>query len=101
MPALLSENGFIDNSHDAELMKQSSWQQKVAQGRANGLAKAFNLKRKSFDPDTIPNTLYKVIAGAFKLKDNANERVDYLRLKGIESKRTAGKPVFSFDLSTV
>ncbi|WP_084028994.1 N-acetylmuramoyl-L-alanine amidase family protein [Bacillus sp. J33] len=43
MPALLSENGFIDNAQDAELMKQSSWRQKVAQGHANGIAKAFNL----------------------------------------------------------
>ena len=32
MPALLSENGFIDNSQDAALMKQASWRQNVAEG---------------------------------------------------------------------
>ena len=47
MPAILTENGFIDNSHDASLMKETSWRQKVAQGHVNGLAEAFNLKRKS------------------------------------------------------
>ncbi|NWQ42319.1 N-acetylmuramoyl-L-alanine amidase [Bacillus sp. EB106-08-02-XG196] len=83
MPALLSENGFIDNAQDAALMKQSSWRQQVAQGHANGVAKAFNLKSKPTNPDT--GTIYKVIAGSFKSKDNADERVAFLRTKGIES----------------
>ena len=39
-----SENGFIDNAQDAALMKKSSWRQKVAQGHARGVAKAFNLQ---------------------------------------------------------
>jgi N-acetylmuramoyl-L-alanine amidase len=81
MPALLTENGFIDNEQDAALMKQSSWRQKVAQGHVNGLARAFNLKRKPDDSETI----YKVIAGSFKAKENAEERESYLRSKGIES----------------
>jgi N-acetylmuramoyl-L-alanine amidase len=81
MPSLLTENGFIDNGHDAALMKQSSWRQKVAQGHVKGLARAFNLKRKSEEPKTI----YKVIAGSFKTKENAEERESYLRSKGIES----------------
>ncbi|MGM0878342.1 MAG: N-acetylmuramoyl-L-alanine amidase [Bacillota bacterium] len=82
MPALLTENGFIDNSHDAALMKDSSWRQRVAQGHVNGLAKAFNLQRKTSDDS---GTVYKVIAGSFKSKENADERVSYLRSKGIES----------------
>ncbi len=83
MPALLSENGFISNDHDAALMKQTSWIQKVAQGHANGIAKAFGLKRKPDKPD--PGALFKVIAGSFKSKENADERVDQLKSKGIES----------------
>lgn len=92
MPALLSENGFISNDHDAALMKQSSWIQKVAQGHVNGLAKAFGLKRKATvppKPATPPKpdsgSLFKVIAGSFKSKENADERVDLLKSKGIES----------------
>ncbi|MEH7504337.1 N-acetylmuramoyl-L-alanine amidase [Neobacillus drentensis] len=83
MPALLSENGFISNDHDVALMKQNSWIQKVAQGHANGIAKAFGLKRKPDKPDS--GSLFKVIAGSFKSKENADERVDQLKSKGIES----------------
>ncbi|WHY66438.1 N-acetylmuramoyl-L-alanine amidase [Neobacillus sp. SuZ13] len=84
MPALLTENGFISNDHDAALMKQSSWIQKVAQGHVNGIAKAFGLIRKPVDPPD-DGTLFKVIAGSFKSKENADERVDQLKSKGIES----------------
>ncbi|WJE49345.1 N-acetylmuramoyl-L-alanine amidase [Peribacillus frigoritolerans] len=46
MPAILTENGFIDNGQDSALMKDSSWIQKVAQRHVNGLIKTFNLKCK-------------------------------------------------------
>ncbi|MEH7156080.1 N-acetylmuramoyl-L-alanine amidase [Neobacillus drentensis] len=89
MPAILTENGFISNDHDASLMKQSSWIQKVAQGHVNGLAKAFGLKRKPNEPPKPDKpdsgSLFKVIAGSFKSKENADERVEQLQKKGIES----------------
>lgn len=82
MSALLTENGFIDNSHDAALMKDNSWLQKVAEGHVNGLAQAFKLKRKStIDTEKI----YKVIAGSFKSSENAEGRVLYLKSNGIEA----------------
>ncbi|MDQ1143231.1 N-acetylmuramoyl-L-alanine amidase [Bacillus sp. SORGH_AS 510] len=84
MPAMLSENGFIDQSHDAALMKQVSWRQKAAQGHANGLAKAFNLKPKT-QPSDPSGIMYKVIAGSFKQQENADSRVVFLQLKGIEA----------------
>ncbi|WP_029267622.1 N-acetylmuramoyl-L-alanine amidase [Virgibacillus alimentarius] len=80
MPALLTENGFIDNEHDANLMEQASWRRKVAQGHVNGLEKAFGLKRKQDG-----ETLYKVIAGSFQSRKNANKRVALLDSKGIDS----------------
>lgn len=43
MPAMLSENGFIDNVNDAEKLKDPNWRHKVAQGHVNGLVRAFNL----------------------------------------------------------
>jgi N-acetylmuramoyl-L-alanine amidase len=90
MNALLSENGFITNTHDAALMKQASWLENVAQGHVNGLAKAFNLKLKSAPvpskpSNPVPGTLFKVIASSFKLKKNADERIAFLHGKGIES----------------
>lgn len=47
MPALLTENGFIDHASDAQKLRDPNWWQAVAQGHVNGLARAFNLKRKS------------------------------------------------------
>ncbi|MFD2211625.1 N-acetylmuramoyl-L-alanine amidase [Virgibacillus halophilus] len=47
MPAVLTEDGFIDNKADSDKMKDQSWINKVARGHVNGLAKAFNLKKKS------------------------------------------------------
>jgi N-acetylmuramoyl-L-alanine amidase len=46
MPALLTENGFIDNVNDAAKLKDSNWRQAVAQGHVNGLVRAFNLQKK-------------------------------------------------------
>lgn len=47
MPALLTENGFIDNASDAAKMKSSAWLDKVARGHVNGLALAFNLQKNT------------------------------------------------------
>lgn len=81
MPALLTENGFIDNEEYAALIQQASWREKVAQGHVNGLVKAFNLQPKLEDTEVI----YKVIAGSFKSRENAEKRVAYLESKGIEA----------------
>ncbi|MFD2043603.1 N-acetylmuramoyl-L-alanine amidase [Ornithinibacillus salinisoli] len=86
MPAFLSENGFIDNSQDAALLRDSSWRQRVAQGHVNGLARAFNLKRKQ---DGGSDAIYRVIAGSFQSRANAEQRAQFLRSKGIESALTA------------
>lgn len=43
MPAILTENGFIDNPQDAERLKQSSFLDLIAQGHVNGLVQVFGL----------------------------------------------------------
>ncbi|QKY68764.1 N-acetylmuramoyl-L-alanine amidase [Lentibacillus sp. CBA3610] len=80
MSALLTENGFIDNANDADLMGDPSWRQTVARGHVNGLAKAFNLEEKDNS-----GTLYKVIAGSFQSKENAENREDHLQSNGIDA----------------
>ncbi|AST89977.1 N-acetylmuramoyl-L-alanine amidase family protein [Sutcliffiella cohnii] len=47
MPALLTENGFIDHSSDSTKMKSDSWLTAVARGHVNGVAKCFNLPKKN------------------------------------------------------
>src|SRR5699024_9327510 len=46
MPAVLTENGFIDHPEDAKLMKQASWQDRVALGHVQGLVTIFQLNKK-------------------------------------------------------
>lgn len=54
MPALLTENGFIDTVADANKLKTNSFIQSLARGYANGLEQAFNLKK------TSSSRLYKI-----------------------------------------
>ena len=47
MPAILTENGFIDTKSDADKLKSNSFLNKIADGHAEGIAKHFGLKKKS------------------------------------------------------
>ncbi|MBD8068195.1 N-acetylmuramoyl-L-alanine amidase [Bacillus sp. PS06] len=78
MPALLTENGFIDHAEDAEKLKSTSFLNQIARGHANGIARAFNLKKK-------PTNLYKVQIGAFRNKSNADALASEASSKGFES----------------
>ncbi|SNT57224.1 N-acetylmuramoyl-L-alanine amidase [Bacillus sp. OK838] len=46
MPALLTENGFIDNVNDAAKLKMASFIETLARGHVNGIVKCFNLTKK-------------------------------------------------------
>ncbi|SDM59236.1 N-acetylmuramoyl-L-alanine amidase [Psychrobacillus sp. OK028] len=47
MPAILTENGFIDNATDATKLKSASFIESIARGHVNGIVKCFNLPQKS------------------------------------------------------
>lgn len=47
MPAILTENGFIDGTADAANLRQPSFIESVATGHVNGLVRIFGLKRKN------------------------------------------------------
>ncbi|MED1863768.1 N-acetylmuramoyl-L-alanine amidase [Fictibacillus nanhaiensis] len=47
MPALLTENGFIDNVNDANKLKTASFIESIARGHVNGIVKSFNLPKKA------------------------------------------------------
>ncbi|MFC0471897.1 N-acetylmuramoyl-L-alanine amidase [Halalkalibacter kiskunsagensis] len=86
MPAILTENGFIDNASDATKLKSSSFLDKVAEGHVQGLVKIFGLKKKA-QPSPTPaksNTdkLYRVQVGAFSDKQNAEALAKELEGKG-------------------
>ncbi|WZY36137.1 N-acetylmuramoyl-L-alanine amidase [Bacillus sp. FSL W8-1122] len=46
MPAILTENLFIDNANDAAKLKDPAFLTRAARGHVDGLAQAFGLKRK-------------------------------------------------------
>ncbi|WP_137789144.1 N-acetylmuramoyl-L-alanine amidase [Bacillus sp. E(2018)] len=47
MPALLTENGFIDNVNDANKLKTTSFLENIARGHVTGIVKCFNLPKKA------------------------------------------------------
>lgn len=47
MPAVLTENGFIDNATDAAKLKSDAYLNRIALGHANGIAQALGLRKKS------------------------------------------------------
>jgi len=85
MPAVLTENGFIDNVTDANNLKSDPFLTKIAQGHVDGLVTIFKLKKKSKQkPSTKPNKgkLFKVQVGAFAVKENAERLAADLQSKG-------------------
>ena len=85
MPAILTENGFIDNKNDASKLNQSYFLDKIAQGHVDGIVKAFGLKKKSQPkPATTTGKLYKVQVGAFSVKANAEKLLKDLKKAGFD-----------------
>jgi len=82
MHAILTENGFIDNSKDASKLKQDAFIEKIARGHVNGLVKIYGLKKKNRGSS---NVMYEVIAGTFKNKGNADEQAKKIKKAGFDA----------------
>lgn len=88
MPAMLTENGFIDTKKDSDLLKKESTLQSIAKAHAVGLAKAFHLKEKEskHKPKPSNKVFYRVVAGSFQDKTNAldqKKKLEKLGVKGV------------------
>ena len=80
MPAVLTENLFIDTKKDADKLKDGSFLDRLAKGHAIGLAKAFNLTSKS-SSSSKPST-------SKSNKTSPNKKiglVDWMKSKGMDS----------------
>lgn len=85
MQACLTENLFVSNSADANLLKQDSFLNLIAEGHVNGLEKFFGLERTIPPPENnAPATdeLWQVIAGTYANRDNADDQVKRLIADG-------------------
>ncbi|GGF14363.1 hypothetical protein GCM10010954_11260 [Halobacillus andaensis] len=80
MPALLLEVLFVDNASDLSQLRNPAFIEEVSIAIAQGVAEALNLPAKS-----LPKVLYRVIAGSFNKRDNAEQRVQELARRSIDS----------------
>ncbi|MDR6224710.1 N-acetylmuramoyl-L-alanine amidase [Desmospora profundinema] len=78
MPAVLLENLFIDTTADRNLLRNANFIRDLSQATADGIAQALSLPRRS-------TALYRVIAGSFQNRSNAEERKGFLDRNGIEA----------------
>lgn len=89
MPAILTECGFIDHKTDAAKLKDAAFLKKLGRAHAVGIAKAFGLKKKATpkpSPKTAPSKAkFRVVAGSYAEKKNAEAQVKKLKDKGFEA----------------
>lgn len=79
MPSVLLEILFLDSTEDRALIQYETFKEDVSAAIGEGLAKALALPRK------VTTNLYKVIAGSFKDKKNADARLTFLQEKGVSA----------------
>lgn len=82
MPAILTENLFIDNVSDATKLKSEQFLLQIAHGHAQGIVRAFGLKKKATTQPKDDGKLYRVQVGAFSDRKNAERLVEELKKKG-------------------
>ncbi|MBB5325213.1 N-acetylmuramoyl-L-alanine amidase [Anoxybacillus tepidamans] len=85
MPALLTENLFIDNASDAAKLKSEQFLLQVAHGHVQGIVKAFGLKKKAKQQPkekASDKKLYRVQVGVFNDPKNAERLAEELKKKG-------------------
>ncbi|MBN6889583.1 N-acetylmuramoyl-L-alanine amidase [Cytobacillus horneckiae] len=92
MPAIHTENGFIDRKSDADNLKQTAFINKIARGHVNGLVKVYKLEKKK-ESESKPNTsskTHKIAKGDtfYSLAKKYNTTVSNLRKlnTGVEEK---------------
>jgi len=85
MEAILIETLFIDNRNDLKLLTSDSFMRDYTTALAKGIADALQLPKKNTPPPQPPSDLYKVIAGSFKERENAEKRVETLKNNQIDS----------------
>ncbi|KIP21144.1 Sporulation-specific N-acetylmuramoyl-L-alanine amidase [Anoxybacillus ayderensis] len=86
MPAILTENLFIDNVNDAVKLKSEQFLQQIIYGHVQGIIKAFGLKKKENSTQTTQKPsdgkLYRVQVGVFSDRKNAERLAEELKKKG-------------------
>jgi N-acetylmuramoyl-L-alanine amidase len=88
MKSVLIECGFMTNDGDLVKLKSDSYRALCAEGIMNGLAEYYGLKKRvivTSKPTQENGSIYQVVSGSFKDRENADKRVNELKSKGFES----------------
>ncbi|MYL22052.1 N-acetylmuramoyl-L-alanine amidase [Halobacillus litoralis] len=81
MPAILTENGFIDSEKDAKHLKSNEDLRNVALGHAKGIAEIAGLNLK----DSNEKKKSEVVAGTFSNYENAQNKGEILSDQGVDN----------------
>ena len=82
MPAIVVELGFMDYYNEAMQMKNVKWQMKFAKAITKGVCEYAGVEYKE---EAKTKTYFRVIAGSFAVRENAEKRVDELKKAGFDS----------------
>lgn len=92
MPATLVEYGFMDNIEDLKLMISDEFSTACAESTLRGACKTLGVTYKAPVSISSPNTtqtakngFYRVIAGSYNDRNNAVNRINELKAKGIDA----------------
>lgn len=94
MTAILVEAGFMTNATELAYLKDMAYRFAVAEAIVNALAFVYGLKKKEVTPSPAPSptpapsnptSTYRVIAGSFGERQNAENMVNLLKGHGIAS----------------
>ena len=91
MPAVLSENGFMDSRVDSKIILTDAFSRQAAQAHANMVIEHFKLKKKNkpsapAKPEKpADKTLYRVQVGAYKVLNNARAMENRLKKDGFDT----------------
>ena len=85
MPAVLSENGFMDNKREAMLMVNVDFQKEVAREHAQGICDYFKVKYVPEKVTEKKDVYFRVQTGAFTVKENADKWLEEVKKAGFDT----------------
>lgn len=87
MPAILVEGGFMDSNTDIKVLRDKARLRAVGKAISQTVAKHYGLKKKPSKPtktdDKDKNTFYRVVAGSYNDRKNADAQVAKLKKLGV------------------